>query len=114
MHQDAEQALVEYQKTGPEPLLLPLYKQLQLPNPAAAIRQLENWLKQDDSNLQLYSTLGHLAFNAGDMTLAEKALGKAIALGQQQQDILQMAALNQQDNISALKLYKQGMQIEQA
>lgn len=112
MHQDAEAALVQEAKASADPLLLPLYKQLQLPNPAAAIRQLEAWLRQDDSNGQLYSTLGHLAFNSGDMILAEKALSKAIALTQQQQDILRLAELKerQQDHLAALALYKQSVQ----
>jgi len=40
MFQDAESALVEYQKKGPSPLLLPLFKQLQLPQAEKAVREL--------------------------------------------------------------------------
>ena len=111
MHSDAQQALVEYQKTEPQPLLVPLFKQVKLPNPAASIKKLEGWLKQDDMNVELLSTLGQLAFHANDLVLAEKALGKAIKLGNQQQDLLLMAQLkeSQQQEHQALELYKQSM-----
>lgn len=111
MHQDAEQALVEYQKDGPHPLLLPLFKQLSLPNPAPAIKKLENWLKHDDMNVELLSTLGHLAYHAKDYSLAEKALAKAIKLGNRQEDLRLMASIkeDQQDEHQALQLYKQSL-----
>lgn len=111
MHSDAEQALVEYQKAGPQPLLVPLFKQIKLPNPSASIKKLEAWLKQDDMNVELLSTLGELAFHANDLVLAEKALGKALKLGNRQQDLLLMAQLkeSQQQEHQALALYKQSM-----
>ncbi|MFT4994311.1 MAG: HemY protein [Paraglaciecola sp.] len=111
MHSDAELALVEYQKSDPQPLLMPLFKQIKLPNPSASIKKLETWLKQDTMNVELLSTLGHLAFHANDPVLAEKALAKAIKLGNRQQDLLLMAQLkeSQQQEHQALALYKQGM-----
>ncbi|MFT5674109.1 MAG: HemY protein [Paraglaciecola sp.] len=111
MYSDAEQSLVEYQKDGPHPLLVPLFRQIKLPNPSAAIKKLENWLKQDDMNVELLSILGHLAHHAKDFGLAEKALGKAIKLGNQQQDLLLMAAIkeSQQQEHQALQLYKQSI-----
>lgn len=111
MHEDAEQALVEYQKDGPHPLLLPLFRQLVLPNPAAAIKKLESWLKHDDMNVELLSTLGQLAYQAKDYSLAEKALAKAIKLGNRQQDLRLMASIkeNQLDEHQALQLYKQSL-----
>lgn len=111
MFADAETALVEYQKSGPQPLLLPLFKQLRLPNPAAAIKQLESWIKRDDLNVDLLSALGHLANNANDKQLAEKALAKAIKLGNRQEDLVLMASIkeSQDDQAQALQLYKQSM-----
>jgi HemY protein len=111
MFADAEHALVEYQPSSPHPLLVPLFKQIQLPNPAGAIKKLEQWLKKDDLNVELLSALGHIAFNANDNLLAEKALAKAIKLGHQQEDLVLMASIkeSQDDQKQALQLYKQSM-----
>jgi HemY protein len=111
MHADAESALVEYQSSTYHPLLLPLFKQIKLPNPAVAIKKLESWLKKDDLNVDLLSTLGHIAFNANDKQLAEKALAKAIKLGKRQEDLVLMANIkeSQDDQKQALQLYKQSM-----
>jgi HemY protein len=114
MHADAEYALVEYQSSAAHPLLIPLFKQIKLPNPVAAIKKLESWLKQDDLNVELLSALGHIAFNANDKLLAEKALAKAIKLGNRQQDLILMASIkeSQDDQKQALLLYKQSMQAQ--
>lgn len=114
MHADAEQALVEYQPSAPQPLLVPLFKQIRLPNPAGAIKKLEGWLKKDDLNIQLLSILGHIAYNANDKQLAEKALAKAIKLGNRQEDLVLMAKIkeSQDDQKQALQLYKQSMETE--
>jgi HemY protein len=111
MHTDALEALVEYQKSVPHPLLIPLFKQIKLPNPTAAIKKLEGWLKQDHLNVDLFSALGHIAHNSNDKVLAEKALSKAIKLGNRQEDLMLMATIKEsQDNhIQALQLYKQSM-----
>lgn len=111
MHNDAEDLLIEYQKNNPLPQLLPLFRQLRLPNPSATIKKLEGWIKQDDTNGELYSILGHVAYYAKDNILAEKALSKAIKLTQQQQDILLLANLKeaQQDEHQALVLYKKSL-----
>lgn len=111
MFQDAEKALLEYQKSGPHPLLLPLFKGLKLPFPTASIKKLEDWLKVDGNNITLLSTLGHLAFHAKDDVLAEKALSKAIKLGNRSQDLLLLANLReaQNDNVQAIQLYKASM-----
>jgi HemY protein len=103
--------LVEYQTTVPHPLLIPLFKQIKLPNPALAIKKLEGWLKQDDLNVSLLSALGHIAFNSNDKVLAEKALSKAIKLGNRQEDLMLMATIKESQNnpIQALHLYKQSM-----
>jgi HemY protein len=111
MYADAELALVEYQKSGPHPLLIPLFKLIKLPNPTAAIKMLEAWLKQDSLNVELLSALGHIAFNANDKLLAEKALAKAIKLGNRREDLVLMASIkeSQDDQKQALQLYKQSM-----
>ena len=111
MHFDAEQALVEYQSSSPHPLLVPLFKQIKLPNPASAIKKLESWIKKDDLNVELLSTLGHIAFNANDKLLAEKALAKAIKLGNRQEDLVLMSSIkeSQDDQKQALMLYKQSV-----
>jgi HemY protein len=111
MHFDAEQALIEYQSSAPHPLLLPLFKQIKLPNPSGAIKKLESWIKKDDVNVELFSTLGHLAFNANDTLLAEKALSKAIKLGNRKEDLVLMSSIreSQDDQEQALLLYKQSM-----
>lgn len=111
MFADAEQALVEYQSSSPHPLLVPLFKQIKLPNPAGAIKKLEGWLKKDDLNVELLSALGHIAFNANDKVLAEKALAKAIKLGNRQEDLMLLASIKeaQDDKSQALQLYKQSM-----
>ena len=111
MHADAELALVEYQSSSPHPLLVPLFKQIKLPNPASAIKKLEGWIKNDNLNVQLLSALGHIASHANDNVLAEKALNKAIKLGNQQEDLVLMASIkeSQDDQQQALQLYKQSM-----
>ena len=111
MHGDAELALVEYQKSAPHPLLIPLFKLIKLPNPTSAIKTLESWLKQDGLNVELLSALGHIAFNANDKLLAEKALAKAIKLGQRREDLVLMASIkeSQGDQQQALQFYKQSM-----
>jgi HemY protein len=111
MHADAEHALVEYQASSPQPLLLPLFKQIKLPNPAGAIKKLESWIKKDDLNVELLSILGHIAFNANDKQLAEKALAKAIKLASRKEDLVLMAEIKESQNDSqhALLLYKQSM-----
>ncbi|WP_081589007.1 heme biosynthesis HemY N-terminal domain-containing protein [Paraglaciecola psychrophila] len=111
MNTDAELALVEYQSSAPHPLLIPLFKLIKLPNPAASIKKLEAWLKQDSLNVELLSALGHIAFNANDKQLAEKALAKAIKLGNRREDLVLMASIkeSQDDQKQALQLYKQSM-----
>ena len=111
MHQEAEKALVSAQKSGPQTALLPLFKSLQLPKPTAAIKLLEKWIKKDNQNAVLYSTLAHVAFHSGDEILAEKALNQALEIANHQEDILLLAEIKAQQANSdeALALYKQGL-----
>jgi HemY protein len=111
MHNDAQDLLNTWQKRGPVAVLLPLYRKLRLPNPASSIKQLEGWIKEDDKNAELYSTLGHLAYHCGDKTLAQKALHKAITLNPNQTDLLLLSGIceDENDTDKALSFYKQGM-----
>jgi HemY protein len=119
MDADAEQLLVEWQKKGPHPLLLPLFRELKSVNPVKAIRTLEDWLKRDDKNAELLSVLGQLSAHAGDLRLAEKALSKALYLRpdhkESQQDRLRLARVKelQQDDKQALNLYKQSLAVRE-
>jgi HemY protein len=108
MYADAEEALITHQKSGPNELLLPLFRQLKSPNPASAFKKLESWIKNDELNVELLSVLGELAYNAKEYSLAEKALGKAIKLGNQNHDMMLMANIKevQNDDKQALELYK--------
>lgn len=113
MHTDAQSALVEWQKRGPNPVLFPLFNQLNLANAAPSIQLLESWIKQDEENPALYSTLGHVAHNSGDDVLAEKALLKATKLNANKEDLLLLAAISErkQDAMAALQYFKEGQQV---
>lgn len=113
MHSDAQTCLIEWQKSGPHPLLLPLFKQLNLPNAAPSVQAIEGWIKNDDKNARLYSALGHVAFHANDLVLAEKALLKAVKLEENKEDLETLARLYEQRNesVQALSFYRQSMQI---
>lgn len=111
MYNDAELVLVEGQKRAPVPVLYNLFRELKSPDPTAAIKLLEKWLKVDDDNVDLLSTLGELALNSGDQLLAEKVLSKAVKLESQKRDVLLLAKIKeaQKDNLHALELYKKSM-----
>ncbi|RDV25477.1 heme biosynthesis protein [Alteromonas aestuariivivens] len=116
MHNDAQDCLLEWQKKGPEPLLFPLFKALRLRDPSPTIRQLEKWIKQDDQNAELFSTLGHVALHSGDTALAEKALMRAVRLSENSEDLMALSHLreSQHDSVQALSLYKQGIELAQS
>ncbi|NVK57016.1 MAG: heme biosynthesis protein [Alteromonadaceae bacterium] len=111
MHQEAQTVLLSWQKRGPIPELLPLFKSLRLPNPAPTVQALEKWIKADEENAELYSVLGYVAYHAGDLLLADKALQKAMKLQPTQEGWLLLAELNEKANNheSALAYYKQGV-----
>ena len=112
MHADAQHLLVEWQKRGPNSTLFPLFTQLNIPDSTPTLRLLENWIKHDEDNVELYSVLGQVAFNSGDDVLAEKALLKAKKMKARKNDLLLLSAISErnQDNATALKLYKEGQQ----
>ncbi|WP_296048058.1 heme biosynthesis HemY N-terminal domain-containing protein [uncultured Alteromonas sp.] len=114
MHQEAQTVLLDWQKRGPHPQLLPLLKGLQLPNPAPAIKALEKWIKANEENQELYLVLGHVAYNAGDNMLANKALQKAMKLNPTQEGLLLLAEINEKANNreSAMAFYKQSLKLQ--
>lgn len=114
MHSDAQIMLVEWQKKGPEPSLCRLMRQLNLPNASAAITALEGWIKADNENAELYSTLGAVAFNSNDDVLAEKALLRAIKLNPNKEDFEKLSAIfeRKHEPVKALHYIKQAYQIE--
>lgn len=109
MHSDAQAFLLDSQKKGPNPLLLPLFKRLELADPSPSFKRIEQWIKADSDNEKLYSTLGHLAYHCADPVLAQKALSKAITLKPSQEDMLLLAQISEDNNDAnqALSLYKQ-------
>lgn len=113
MHSDAQTLLVEWQKRGPNSSLFPLFTQLNIPDSSPSLRLLESWIKKDEKNIELYSTLGQVAFNSGDDVLAEKALLKATKMASRKEDLLLLSAISerQHDTATALQLYKEGQQI---
>ncbi|MDM7859210.1 heme biosynthesis HemY N-terminal domain-containing protein [Alteromonas sp. ASW11-36] len=112
MHNEAQKHLVEWQGAGPVEELLPLMKELRLPNPAPAVKLLEHWLKQDENNVEYLTVLGAIAMNCGNDILAEKVLQKAIKLEPTQERLRMLAQISerQQDNVRALALYKQSVE----
>lgn len=114
MHQEAQTLLLSWQKRGPNSELYPLFKQLQLPNPAPTIQALEAWIKVDEENTELYTVLGQVAYQAGDLSLANKALQKAMTLKPTREGLLLLAQLNEQTNNSesALSFYKQSLTLQ--
>lgn len=114
MHQEAQTVLLDWQKRGPHPQLLPLLKNLHLPNPAPTIKALEKWIKADEENHQLYMVLGYVAYHAGDNQLADKALQKAMKLHPSQEGLLLLAEINEKANNrdSAMAFYKQSLNVK--
>ena len=51
-----------------------------MPNPSKAIKYIENEIKKQAENAELYSVLAHLAFNSGDFDLCRKALSRSLEL----------------------------------
>ena len=108
-HQKAEEYLVQFQSRARVPELLPLFRKLKLRQPLASKQKLEAWLKQDENDAELLSTLGELSYNSGDALLAEKVLQKAIKLRNNLHDVQMLAKVKEatNDKDQALQLYKQ-------
>jgi HemY protein len=98
LSQDAEPILVELAKKTRNPSFHGLFKQLKHPSPHQAMRLIESWIKVDMDNAQLYSVLAHLAYNSGDIELAEKAVRKALELASNPEDGRLLARLLEKQN----------------
>ena len=109
MHSEAEKALVEAQKSGPETQLMPLFKKLHLAEPKAATKMLQKWLKKDSDSVMLHSALAHLAHHAGNDELAQSEAEAAIAIEKRQEDVILLAEIKarQAHPDEALALYQQ-------
>ncbi|XOV80181.1 MAG: heme biosynthesis HemY N-terminal domain-containing protein [Aestuariibacter sp.] len=109
MHVEAENELLNLQSKQASATLLPLFKRLKLQNPTKTLQRLESWLKQDDNNLQLLDVIATVAFNAGDLELAEKVLRKRLVLQPDKHSKLLLAKIKckQTDLQSAVELYQQ-------
>ena len=75
-----------------------LFKQLNHPNPAAAIRFIEQEIKKTPQDAALYSVLANLAYNMADYELANKAVVKALELEDSVTDKALLAAVLEKRN----------------
>ena len=75
LHQEAQTFLLEWYKKKPlPPGMIAVIKELRATHPAALIGLLEKTIKADPQEPSHYAALGHLAYNAGDIALSERAL----------------------------------------
>jgi len=75
-----------------------LFKQLNHPNPALAIKFIEQEIKKAPQNAALYSVLANLAYNMTDYELANKAVVKALELEDSITDKALLAAVLEKRN----------------
>lgn len=102
LHADVEPELVKFASKNAHSAYWPLFKQLQLANPAASMRFIESEIKAQPTNPTLFSVLGHLAFNSGDMPLCIKAMRKALELKHSKEDMKLLAlALERSNDVAA-------------
>jgi uncharacterized protein HemY len=75
-----------------------LFKQLNHPNPALAIKFIEQEIKKTPQDADLYSVLANLAYNIQDYELAIKAITKALELEDSVADKALLAAVLEKRN----------------
>lgn len=75
-----------------------LFKQLNHPNPALAIKFIEQEIKKSPENAALYSVLANLAYNIDDYELANKAIVKALEIDECVTDKALLAAVLEKKN----------------
>lgn len=75
-----------------------LFKQLNHPNPALAIKFIEQEIKKTPQDAALYSVLANLAYNMQDYELAKKAVVKALELADSISDKALLAAVLEKRN----------------
>ncbi len=108
MHEDAQTNLVAFASKHASEQHWELFKEIKLPNPSAAIKFVESEIKKSPTEANLYSILGHLAFNSGDFSLAQRAVAKSIELSPQAYDYKLYAKILEQngDLKAANEVYK--------
>lgn len=98
MSVEAEKELVSMaSKQGCDEYCL-LFKQLNHPNPALAIKFIEQEIKKTPQDAALYSVLANLAYNMADYELANKAVVKALELEDSITDKALLAAVLEKRN----------------
>jgi len=90
---EAEKELIEVASKQHSEKYWGLFKQLNHPNPALAIKFIEQEIKKSPQNAALYSVLAHLAYNMHDFELANKAIVKALELKDNVTDKALLAAI---------------------
>lgn len=75
-----------------------LFKQLNHPNPALAIKFIEQEIKKNPQDAALYSVLANLAYNMQDYELANKAIVKALELEDSMTDKALLASVLEKRN----------------
>jgi HemY protein len=75
-----------------------LFKQLNHPNPSLALKFIEQEIKKQPQNADLYSVLANLAYNMKDYELANKAVSKALELDNKPTDQALLACILEKEN----------------
>jgi HemY protein len=109
---DAEKELVDFAKKKEHEAFWGLFKQLNHSAPTQAIKFIEQQIKQQPERAILYSVLAHLAYNSQDLSLAKRAINKAIELERNEADLLLLASILEQEQSyqQANQLYKSLME----
>jgi len=98
LYNDAQAVLVEFAEKHAHSVYWPLFKQLKLANPAPSMRFIESELKKQPNNPELFSVLGNLAYNSGDIQLCLKATRKALDLRHNKDDLKLLAKALESNN----------------
>lgn len=108
MSQKAEEVILEYCAKKPKQEYFSVMKSLNHHAANKTISLVESWIKQDPTNAELYSVLGHVAANTDDKRLAEKAICKALEIRKEQSDARLYASLleEKKDFEKAALVYK--------
>lgn len=105
---DAENELVAFANKQAHPSFWVLFKQINHSDPRKSIAFIEGQIKKQPQNADLYSVLGHLAYNSGDLELAFKAINKSLELHDNKMDKALLASIleSRHDYEQANVLYK--------
>ena len=95
---EAEKDLVAFASKQQHKGYWRLFKQLNHPNPTMAISFIEQEIKKQPENAELYSVLANLAYNTKDYELAKKAVQKALQLENSPADKALLACILEKGN----------------